>query len=116
MRNTEGLNIMYTLKKIAFLILISISSQSFSGELADTLQKACTTQQLKDHKDMKGHSFTDEDFDEYCKCETDFVLNKATEAQRDLISKKPADNPQWLRQLKSKAINNCVKQEFKKTT
>ena len=29
---------------------------------------------------------------------------------------RPNDNPQWLKQLKAKALSNCVKQEPKKTT
>jgi len=107
---------MQILKKITHLLLILICFQTFGAEMTNTLQKACADQQFKDHKDIKGHSFTNEDFDGYCKCETDYVLENATEGQLSLINKNPMNNPQWLKQLKAKALRNCVKPESKKTT
>lgn len=103
-------------KLISLVLLVFICFQSFGAEVSETLQKACTVQQLKEHKGIKGHSFTDQDFDGYCKCETDYVLENASEAQLGLINKKLNDNPQWLKHLKAKALSNCVKQEPKKTT
>lgn len=103
-------------KLISLVLLVFICVQSFGAEVSETLQKACTAQQLKDHKGIKGHPFTDDDFDGYCKCEADYVLQNANEEQLGLINKKPTENPQWLKQLKAKALSNCVKQNPKKTT
>jgi hypothetical protein len=107
---------MCILKKITPLLLVLIGLQSFSAELTDTLKKACITQQLKEHKSIKSRALSEEDFDEYCKCEADFILDNGTQGQLSFLNKSLSDNPQWLKQLKSRAFNNCVRQEPKKTT
>lgn len=107
---------MNILKRAFPLLLVLFISQSFSAELSESLKKACTSQQLKDHKSLKTSPLSDEDFDDYCKCESDFILENASQLQLSFLNKNTTNNPQWLRQLKSKAFGNCVRQEFKKTT
>jgi hypothetical protein len=81
---------------------------TFAEELSVDLQKYCVKEQLSEHKGIKGHSFQDSDFKEYCKCETDFILEKATQDQKSQINKKQTTNSKWFKQIKSKAIENCT--------
>jgi hypothetical protein len=112
----KGVVVTQLLKKISPLILLLISSHSFSADSLETLQQACKTRQLQDHKGIKGQTFSEDDFGAYCKCEADFILDNATEDQLNLINKNPSAHPKWLKQLKIKALNSCVKQDPPKTT
>ena len=96
------------LKKLLTLSFMLISIQTFANELSLDLQKTCTNQQLNAHKTVKGHSFQADDFTGYCKCEAEFILEKATQDQLNQFNKNKNINLIWLKKLKSKALNICV--------
>jgi hypothetical protein len=90
------------------LFLMLISMRSFANELSLELQKTCTNEQLSAHQTVKGRSFQADDFKSYCKCEAEFILEKATQNQLAQFNKNKDLSPNWLKQLKSKAPNICV--------
>jgi hypothetical protein len=90
--------------------------QTFAEELSIDLQKACANEQLGQHKGIKGRALEASDFNEYCKCEADYILKKATKEQLNLISKDQTVKPKWLQQFKSNALKSCIEQEKKTTT
>ena len=78
--------------------------QTFAGELSMDIQKACVYEQLSEHKGIKGRPLEESDFNEYCKCEADYILKKATKEQLNQISKDQSKKPKWLQKLKSSAL------------
>lgn len=102
--------------KILVFLLMNFYLQTFAGELSVDLHKACTNEQLSQHKDIKGHSLGASDFNVYCSCETDFVMEKVTKEQLSQISKKQSKNSNWFKQLKSNALKNCIEQKQQTTT
>lgn len=102
--------------KLLAVTLILFCLQSFANELSTDLQKACVNEQLNLHKGVKGHAIEASNFNEYCKCETDHVVKRATKEQLNQISKKQAIKPNWLTQLKSNALKSCTAQEKQITT
>jgi hypothetical protein len=102
-------------KKIFILTFIFFHLHAFGNELSVNLQKTCISEQLSEHKTIKGHSFQAGAFIDYCKYETDFILEKASQKQLSEISKKQSTYPIWLKQLKSEALNRYVEQKPKTT-
>ena len=105
----------FTRKVIAFSFML-FCQQSYADGLSTDLQKSCVNEQLSQHKGMKGQAIEASFFNEYCKCETDYIMNKATKEQLDQISKKQSIKPNWLPQLKSNAVKSCIAQEKQITT
>jgi hypothetical protein len=103
-------------KKIIVLPFMVFCLHTSADELSLDLQKSCVKEQLTEHKGIKGHSFQDSDFKEYCKCETDFILEKARQDQKSQINKKQATNSKWFKQLKSKAIESCTEPKQQTST
>lgn len=99
---------MNSFKKLLALTFMLFSMQSFATDLSLELQKRCANEQLSAHKAIKGHAFQSDDFRSYCKCEADFVFEKASQDQLEQFNKNKNANPSWLKQLKSKALNICV--------
>lgn len=99
---------MHLFKKLLALTFMLMSMQTFSKELSLDLQKTCVDEQLGAHKTIKGHSFQADYFKDYCKCEAEFILEKATQNQLDQLNKNKNITSNWLKQLKSKALNICV--------
>jgi hypothetical protein len=87
-----------------------MSMQISANEISLELQKTCANEQLSAHKTIKGHSFQADDFKSYCKCEAEYILEKATQNQLDQFNKNKNKNihPNWMKQLKSKAPSFCV--------
>ena len=102
-------------KKIFIFLFIFFHLQAFATELSVNLQKTCINEQLCEHKAIKGHSFQAVAFIDYCKYETDFILEKATQKQLSEITKKQSTYPIWLKQLKSEAFNRYIEQKPKST-
>jgi hypothetical protein len=90
--------------------------QSYANELSTDIQKACVNDQLSLHKGIKDHTIEASNFNEYCKCETDHIISRATKEQLNQISKKQTTKPAWLMQLKSNALKSCTAQEKQITT
>ena len=84
---------------------------AFADELTKDLHKACVSEQLKDHKGIKGLSLEASAFTEYCMCESNFIIGKATKEQLSEISQKPNTRPKWLKQIKSKAFKSCIEEK-----
>ena len=103
-------------RKLLALSLMLFCLQSHADELSTDLQKACVNEQLNLHKGIKGHAIEASNFNEYCKCETDHIMNRATKEQLNQILKKPATRPNWLPKLKSNAVKSCTAQEKQITT
>jgi hypothetical protein len=98
-------------KALGGLLLILFCSQLSADELSVDLQRACVKEQLSEHKGIKGHPLEASDFNEYCKCETIFVREKATKEQLTQIEKTQSGNPNWLKKLKSQASKICIEQK-----
>ncbi len=107
---------MFLTRKVIVLPFMLFCLQTYAVELSIDLQKACANEQLSQHKGIKGRALEAYDFNEYCKCETDYIMKKATKEQLNLISKDQAVKPKWLRQFKSNAVKSCIEQEKKITT
>jgi hypothetical protein len=90
--------------------------QSHADETSADLQKACVNEQVGLHKGIKGHEIEASNFEDYCKCETNHILSRATKEQLNQISKKPTTKPKWLTQFKSNALKSCIAQEKQITT
>ena len=103
-------------KNLLALSLMLFYLQTHADETSAELQKACVNEQVGLHKGVKGHVIEASNFSEYCKCETDYIVSRATKEQLNQISKKPAIKPNWLPQLKSNAVKSCTAQEKQITT
>lgn len=88
--------------------MVFIGMQTFAQDFSLDLQKTCANEQLGAHKTIKGHAFQANDFSGYCKCEAEFIVEKATPAQLIQLNKTQNISLDWLKQLKSKALNFCV--------
>lgn len=102
-------------KQLIALPFLLLCLNTFADELLVNLQKACIKEQLGAHKGLKGHPLGARDFTEYCKCEADFIMEKATKEQLNEIAEKPNTNPDWLKQLKSNAPKSCIQQPSQST-
>ena len=107
---------MYLKRKLIVLPFMFLCLQTFAGDLQMDLQKVCTNEQLSEHKGIKDHTIEGSDFNEYCKCESDYILKKATKEQLNQISKDQSKKPKWLQKLKSSALKSCIQQEKKITS
>jgi hypothetical protein len=103
-------------RKLLILTFLLACLQSHANELSTDLQKACVTEQVGLHKGIKGHAIEASSFNEYCKCETDYIVSRATKEQLNQISKKSATKPNWFTQFKSNAVRSCTAQEKQITT
>lgn len=91
-------------------------SHSYAEELSTVLQKACLNEQLNLHKGVKGPAIEARKFNEYCQCETDHIISRATKEQLNQISKNQTVKPSWLPQFKFNALKSCTAQDKKTTT
>jgi hypothetical protein len=107
---------MNLLGKIVIVPFILVCLNSVAADLSADLQKACIKDQMSVHKGVKGRPVEATDFTEYCKCEADLILEKATKEQLNEISGKEKINPGWLKQLKSSALKSCIKQKSQTST
>ena len=102
--------------KSSLAFLICFSSISFADDLSSSLQKTCTAEQVRQHKNIKEHKFESTAFQSYCKCESEFVIENATNEQIDQIPSLKNKYPSWLKRLKSDAFKSCVEQKQQTTT
>ena len=102
--------------KSSLAFLICFSSISFADDLSSILQKTCTAEQVRQHKNIKEHKFESTAFQSYCKCESEFVIENATNEQIDQIPSLKNKYPSWLKRLKSDAFKSCVEQKQQTTT
>jgi hypothetical protein len=107
---------MNSTRKLLAITLMLFCLQSYADEPSADLLKACVGEQLSLHKGIKGHVIEASSFNEYCKCETDYIVSRATKEQLNQILKKPATKPNWLTQFKSNAVKSCTAQEKPITT
>jgi hypothetical protein len=103
-------------RQLPAIFLMFFCFQSYAYELSIDLQKACVNEQSSLHKGIKGHVIEASNFNEYCKCETDYIMNRATKEQLNQILKKQATKPNWLTQFKSNALKSCTAQDKQITT
>jgi hypothetical protein len=103
-------------KNLLALTFMLFCMQSHAEETSAFLQKACVNEQVGLHKGIKGHSIEASNFEEYCKCENNYIISRATKEQLDQITKKSTKKPKWLIQLKSNALKSCTSQEKQITT
>jgi len=105
----------FTRKLLAFTFML-FCMQSHADETSADLQKACVNEQVGLHKGIKGHAVEASNFEDYCKCETNHIVSRATKEQLNQISKRPTTKPKWLSQIKSNALKSCTAQEKQITT
>lgn len=103
-------------RKSLVLTFMLLCLQSYADELSTDLQKACVSEQLSLHKGIKGHAIEASNFNEYCKCETDYIISRASKEQLSQILKKQPMKPDWLPQSKSNALKSCTAQKKQITT
>jgi hypothetical protein len=102
--------------KYSLVFLICFSSISFANDLSSSLQKTCTAEQVRQHKNIKDQKLESTAFQSYCKCESEFVIQNATNEQIDQIPSLKNKYPSWLKRLKSDAFKSCVEQKQQTTT
>ena len=107
---------MNSIIKVIALTFMLFCLQTHADELSTDLQKACVNEQLSLHNGIKGYSIQANNFSKYCKCETDYIISRATKEQLNQISKKQAIKPNWLPQFKSNALKSCTAQDKQITT
>jgi hypothetical protein len=107
---------MTSTKNLFVLICMLFCLQSHADETSVDLQKACVNEQVGLHKGIKGHVIEASNFEDYSKCETNYIVSRATKELLNQISKKPITKPKWLSQLKSNALKSCIAQEKQMTT
>jgi hypothetical protein len=107
---------MTSTKKLLVLTFMLFCLQSYADVTSEDLQKACVNEQVGLHKGIKGHSIEASSFKDYCMCETNYIVSRATKEQLNQISKKPTTKPKWLAQFKSNALKSCTAQEKQITT
>lgn len=107
---------MSLIKKLIFLPFMLLCFYTIAGESSIDFQKVCSIEQKKQHKAVLGNTLEVYDFKEYCKCEADYIVKKATKDQLNQISNNQTSTPKWLSRLRSKALDNCLLQEKKITT
>ena len=103
-------------KNLFVLTFMLFCMQSHADETSADLQKACVNEQVSLHNGIKGHAVEASNFEDYCKCETTYIVSRATKEQLNQISKKPTTKPKWLMQFKSNALKSCIAQEKQITT
>lgn len=102
--------------KYTLVFLFCFSSTSFADDLSSSLQKTCTAEQVRQHKNIKDQKLESTAFQSYCKCESEFVIENATNEQIDQIPSLKNKYPSWLKRLKSDAFKSCVEQQHQTTT
>ena len=107
---------MNSTRKLIVFSLMLFCLQSYADELSTSLQKACINEQLSLHKGIKGLTIEASNFNEYCRCETEYIVNNATKEQLNQISKQQTIKPNWLLRFKTKALKSCLAQEKQMTT
>jgi hypothetical protein len=103
-------------KNLLALSLMLFCLHTHAEETSADLQKSCFNEQVGLHKGMKGHVIEASNFSEYCQCETDYIVSRASKEKLNQISKKPTKKPKWLTQFKSNALKGCIAQEKQITT
>jgi hypothetical protein len=102
--------------KPSLIFLFCIFSSAYANDLSLNLQKTCTSEQVNHHKSIKEQKLESSDFEDYCKCESKFVIDNATKDQLSQIPDMKNKNPNWLRRLKSDALKSCLEQKRQTTT
>ena len=74
-------------RKLLPLTFMLFCLQSHADELSTNLHNACVNGQVGLHKGIKGHAIEASNFNEYCKCETDYIVSRATKEQLNQILK-----------------------------
>jgi len=103
-------------KTLLALTFMLFCLQSHADETSADLHKACVKEQVGLHKGIKNYVIEASNFEEYCKCEANYIISRATKEQLNQISKKPTTKPKWLTLLKSNALKSCTAQEKQITT
>ena len=107
---------MNLIKKVICLFFTLLCMQAYADELSTDLQKACVKEKLSQHKGTNGHAIEASYFNEYCKCETDYIVTRVTNEQLNKIYKEQTIKPNWLTRLKSNALKSCMAQGKQITT
>lgn len=106
---------MFLTRKVIVLPFMLLYLQTYAVELSMDLHKTCANELRSQHKGINGRALEANDFYDFCKCEADYIIKKATKEQLNLISNDQSIKPKWLQQIKSNALKSCIEQE-KKTT
>lgn len=93
--------------QILFCSLFAINI-GWAQEISRDYQKSCISQQVAEHKGLKGKTLTDADFNEYCLCQAEFVTKNASNQQINELLMNPKAKPEWLKVIESKAIKPCL--------
>jgi hypothetical protein len=97
----------YLLKLIPLLLLLT-GMRVLAEELTLELHRSCVNANVKNHSTDKNHPLEADAFNDYCTCETDYVVQNASKEQLNLWATNPSKNPQWLRSLRLKAFKSCL--------
>ncbi|MBU3618161.1 hypothetical protein [Polynucleobacter sp. JS-Fieb-80-E5] len=108
------MSIFRTTLSLAFLL--AISHQSFAQAISTDYQKNCVSEQVAEHKDLKGKTLSAEDFTAYCTCQAEFINKNATNGQVNELVMNPKAKPQWLKTIELKAMKSCLSADSKMST
>jgi ABC-type thiamine transport system substrate-binding protein len=93
---------------LSFAFLLVIANQSFAQVISKDYQKNCVSEQVNEHKSVKGKKLTAEDFSAYCTCQADFINKNATNTQVNELVMNPKAKPEWLKAIELKAMKVCI--------
>jgi ABC-type thiamine transport system substrate-binding protein len=97
-------------------ILLAISNQSFAQTISTDYQKNCVSEQVAEHKDLKGKTLSAEDFTAYCTCQAEFINKNATNRQVNELAINPKAKPEWLKAMEARVMKACIAADPKITT
>lgn len=81
---------------------------AWAQAISKDYQQSCISQQVAEHKRLKGKTLTDADFDAYCLCQAEFVTKNASNQQINELLMNPKAKPEWLKVIESKAMKSCL--------
>lgn len=81
---------------------------TWAQAISKDYQQNCISQQVADHKGLKGKTLTDADFNAYCMCQAEFVTKNASNQQINELLMNPKTKPEWLKVIESKAMKSCL--------
>ncbi|MBU3563418.1 MULTISPECIES: hypothetical protein [Polynucleobacter] len=103
-----------TALSLAFLLVVA--NPSFAQAISKDYQKNCISEQVAEHKDLKGKTLTEEDFTAYCGCQAEFVAKNASNRQVNELIMNPKIKPEWLKAMELKGMKACVMVDPKMNT
>jgi hypothetical protein len=103
-------------KLLLISFFISTSGYAQAQGISSDFQKNCAQEQVREHKDIKNKSLTEEDFKPYCNCLAEYISTSASNKQVNELLMNPKAKPEWLKLIELKAMKSCLASDSKMST